>query len=848
MPDEPDPTAFAPAAKPSEPKRARPRASRSEARPTTAKASPSSGGASYLIICEKNDAAKQIAKALSGGRAKMRRDGGVPIYRFDWDGATANVVGLRGHIVELDFEKGHNRWSLEPTKLHALVDAAVEKSVTEAAIVKALKAEAKDASIVIVATDYDREGELIGVEALDALGSTIKGKPVKRAKYSSFTAKEVKEAFAHLQEVDYKLAQAGEARQVIDLAWGAALTRYLSVAASRRGRGFLSVGRVQTPTLGLIVDREKERLAFVPQAYWEVDVDLDAPPTFTASHDKSGYKTTRVVPDAEDGEGEGREFSLEGKFQSEAEAAQAAAAIRRAGSATVVSIEGRERLIRAPQPFSTTVFQAECASRLGLGVKRAMDIAQRLYLAGFISYHRTENTVYPPTLDLNELVGMLSHGPLREAASWTAKHRREAPTRGKKETTDHPPIYPTAVPGPDVKLQEMERRVWELVARRFLATLSPDAKLAQTTARFEAGGEPLRTTGQTTVFAGWRHVYPYAAPDERPLPDLREGQRLVVKDVRQQGKQTEPPKRYGQGSLIAKMEELGIGTKATRHEIIQKLIDRNYITESPVAPTTVGFAVTAALEEHARTITEPGMTHRLEDEMDQIEKGERTLEETLADSRSLLHGVVDTLLAHKDAIGAEVKKALDEDANAGVCPSCENQLLVRANRFGGQFIGCRGYPECTVTYNLPARGRITFRDPPCETCKAPYVLHEERGRKQEFCANGECPTRAEAAEAEKLSLGTCPTCNHGTLQMLRSRNFKRYVRCDNPDCMAGERGAQTYPLPQRGEIVYEGVRCETCGAPRVKVITKGRSPWDICVNMGCPSKEKKAAPSTKGQG
>ncbi len=793
-----------------------------------------------LIICEKNDAAKQIAKALSGGKAKQRRGAGVPAYDLQWDGGPATVIGLRGHIVELDFAKGHSRWTLDPPKLHALIDAPVEKAVTEEAIVKSLKAAAKEADLIIVATDYDREGELIGVEALDALGTALKGKEIRRAKYSSFTAKEVGEAFAHLQDVDYKLAHAGEARQIIDLAWGAALTRYLSVAGGRRGRGFLSVGRVQTPTLGLVVDREKERLAFVPQGYWDVEADLQATAQLVlAHHEKSGYKTTKAE-ESDDEKG----FSLEGKFQNAKEAEAARERISKAAKAKVISVEGKERTARAPSPFSTTTFQTECSSRFGMGVKRAMDIAQRLYLDGFISYHRTENTVYPPTLDLNELVAMLQRGPLASDAKWVAKNRRPEPTRGKKETTDHPPIYPTAVPGPDAKVDEQGRKVWELIARRFLATLSPDARLQQTTARFDAGGEPLRTTGQITLFAGWRQVYPYAAPDDRPLPALAEGQILPVRDVRMTIKETQPPSRFGQGSLIAKMEELGIGTKATRHDMIQKLIDRNYITESPVAPTTVGFAVTAALEEHAGQITRADMTKQLEDEMDQIAEGKRTLDETLADSRALLHGVIDALLEHKDAIGSAVKIALDEDADAGTCTECGKQLIVRQNRFGGQFIGCKGYPECRVTYNLPARGRITFRDEPCETCAAPFLQHDDRGRKQEFCVNGTCPTRQAAVEAEKMSLGTCGTCKKGTLQVIRSRNFKRFVKCDNAECKADERGAQSYPLPQRGAIQYDGVVCTTCSAPRVLVITKGRKPWDICINMGCASNVR----AEKGKG
>jgi DNA topoisomerase I len=757
-----------------------------------------------LIICEKNDAAKQIAKALSDGNAKQKK-GAVPIYPIEWRDGPAIVMGLRGHILETDFEAGHERWSIKEDKLHALIDAPVRKTITEEKIVEALRREAKVAQRIVVATDYDREGELIGVEALETIKDLIGGKEVHRAKYSSFTKKEVQQAFDNLQEVDYKLAQAGEARQVIDLAWGAALTRYLSITGGRRGGDFLSVGRVQSPTLGLIVDREKEILAFVSEPYWEIEADMQTKPAFTATHEAQ-------------------------PFWKDEPAKSAFGRIKAAGKATVTKVEKKEVTRKAPVPFHTTGY-IQAAGGLGLGAKRAMDVAQKLYLNGFISYHRTENTVYPPTLDLNEIVSELARGgAVAEDAKWVAKNRRPEPTRGKKETKDHPPIYPTAVPGAGDKLSDQEVRVWELVARRFLATLSPDARVATVAVALNAGGEGLKANGQTTLEAGWRRVYPYSKGQETPLPSLAEGDTLTIADTRLLGKETQPPKRYGQGTLIAKMEELGIGTKATRHETIQKLIDRAYITEDPVQPTTIAFAVTDTLEQHAKQITEAEMTARLEEEMTQIEQGARGLEATLDDSRALLHEVVDTLLRNHEPIKDAVRKALEEDALVGTCPTCGDKLLKRSGRFG-MFVGCKAYPDCRTTFNVP-RGRVDFQPEPCPECSAPQIILKTRSGTVAQCLNGECPTRQKAAEEEKFELGTCPKCNEGTLVAQRSRNWKRYVKCDNESC------DQTYPLPQRGAIKYEDVRCETCAAPRVLVLTKGRKPWDICVNMECPSKEK----------
>jgi len=782
-----------------------------------------------LIICEKNDAAKQIAKTLSGGKQKLRRGAGVPAYELEWDGGPTVVIGLRGHVLETDFEQGHERWSIKPDKLHGLIDAPVQKVVTEEKIVKALREEAERADRIVVATDYDREGELIGVEALDALGKAVEGKEVRRAKYSSFTKKEVDRAFSGLQDVDRRLAAAGEARQVIDLAWGAALTRYVSIVGGRRGRDFLSVGRVQTPTLGIIVDREKEILAFRSDPYWEVHVDLggeqeDAKVVFRAGHERNGYRRSR----------EGGFDGYEGHFASEAEARTALERIEAAGQAKVLDVEHKETTRKAPIPFSTTGFQ-QAASGLGYGVKRAMDIAQKLYLNGFISYHRTENTVYPATLEIDELLeGLARGGPVAADTKWVQGHRRPEPTRGKKETTDHPPIYPTAVPGPGDKLTEPERRVWELVARRFLATLSPDARVHQVSALLDAGGERLRASGQTTIEAGWRRVYPYAKSTESPLPPLEAGRMHPVEEAVLEGKETQPPKRYGQGSLIAEMERLGIGTKATRHETIQKLIDRGYITEEPVQPTTVGFAVTDALEKHAERITEAEMTARLEAEMTRIEEGHRTLEETVADSRTLLHQIVEELLAHQEPIKEQVRAALEEDAYAGVCTACGEKLLVRTSRFGSRFIGCKGYPDCRNSYNLP-KTKFTFRDEPCDECSAPVILTRDRGGEKTLCVNADCPSRKALEQEERQELGTCPTCKEGTLVATRSRNFKRYVTCDNDAC------DQTYPLPQRGAVVHEGEVCEHCGSPRVKIVTKGRKPWDICINMECPGKEAEKA-------
>src|SRR3990170_1422091 len=221
-----------------------------------------------LIVTEKNNTAARIATILSNGQMRRAYPHRVPVFTFSKDGDDYTVVGLRGHILNLDYPEELNQW--EKVELKRLVWAEPVKVVTAQNVETALREVARGQDDVVVATDYDREGELIGVEALDIVREENPGVRVKRARYSSLTKWEIEESFRNLVEVDHALAQAAESRQVVDLAWGAVLTRFISMAANRVGKDFLSVGRVQTPALALVVDREREIEHFTPKPYWKV--------------------------------------------------------------------------------------------------------------------------------------------------------------------------------------------------------------------------------------------------------------------------------------------------------------------------------------------------------------------------------------------------------------------------------------------------------------------------------------------------------------------------------------------------------------------------------------------------
>ncbi|MBN2204129.1 MAG: DNA topoisomerase I [Thermoleophilia bacterium] len=745
-----------------------------------------------LIVTEKDSAAKKIAQILGEAVAVKEHGRGrqkVRSYRFEWQGDEAVAIGLRGHVMETVFPRSYKRWSLKTLgdmirrpDLAWVVDGGAVSTLA------ALRTAAKGADEVIIATDYDREGELIGHEALEILrgdallrhpadpadgGKAGRGRRAAggkaaagakaaapkaaataaasadprvkamlpaavvdrhhRARYSALTAEEVKAAFAKPSTVDFSLAEAAHSRQDIDLVWGAVLTRFMSLASYRYGSEFLSVGRVQTPTLRLVVDRELERRAFVPVPYWELGAVIEtADGPLAVAH-------------------------AGGRFD-DAEAAETARA--RAAAAEVAVVTGykaQPRQVAPPPPFNTTALMS-AASGVGVSPARAMRAAESLYLDGLISYPRTDNTVYPPSLDLKGSLHQLSsHKPVAGVAARLAAQERLTPTRGKRRTTDHPPIYPVDVPRGE--LSGDAAKVYDLVVRRFLATLLPAAVIEGQRLDVGIGGEPFLARGSRVASPGFLEVYErYAAKRDRPLPAVTVGDEFPVLELQVDAKETQPPSRYGQGPLIEKMEELGLGTKATRADIIQHLYDRNYVRDNPVEPTELGVALIAAfdvaMQEAPLDISSSAMTRELEGEMDRISEGELRREEVVADSQRMLEEAWRLLDRHIDEVRDRIRSGVREDLTLGVCKNCGGQLRVLRGKTGKRFAACVG-------------------------------------------KEGEAP---------------------------------------GPD---GRRGCgQTFPLPQRGTIMPTGKTCAECGWPEIKVLGAGGRgrPWVLCLDMDCPTK------------
>ena len=663
-----------------------------------------------LVICEKNISARNIAYILSGGNVKNLRIGKTPVYEFKKDDEIWNVIGLRGHIISLDYPSKFKWWKEDDLK--ELINEEPCRIVSEKDIAFSLKNLVNNNPDVIIATDYDREGELIGVEAINLIKGYNDIKKIKRAKFSSITNFEISNAFNNLNEVDYNLSYAGESRQEIDLAWGAVLTRFISLVSNKTGKDFLSIGRVQSPTLALLVEKEKEIIKFTPKTFWKINAKLKKDELFDSTH-------------------------IEGQFWDEDKVKKIFDRIKDKKEAIIKKVDKKTNIEYPPSPFNTTSF-LQAVSYLRIPTSKAMIIAEELYISGVISYPRTDNTVYPNSLNIEGILKKLSESRFSKESNEVIQNRRQYPTRGKKKTTDHPPIHPVSVP--TKRLTVDQETIYELICRRFLATLSKDAISETVDVSLDISGEKFKASGYRLIESNWKSIYNYFKEKRKPIPELKEGEILNVIKIILKKDQTKPPQRYTEGSLITTMEKLLLGTKSTRSEVISKLYSRKYITKSPLSPTPIAIAVIDAMQDC--DVVKPEMTARLEQDMNLIAENKKTLEDTVKESRDMLTNVILTLEKNKVKIKTNINNANLEQNIYGKCPKCGKDLIEILSRNKKRFIGCTGYPNCTNTYPLPQKGGISKTDRICESCKTPIIRVISKGKKPwNMCLDMKCESK-----------------------------------------------------------------------------------------------------------
>ncbi len=677
-----------------------------------------------LIIAEKAIAGKRISEILADTTLKQKKENDAYFWEFDsplLQKLKKNpqekilCIPLSGHILNVDFPKKYSFW--KGTDVRELARVPVEYVAEKELIVNLIKSKAKEVNTLIIATDYDREGEAIGFEAVELVQQINPKIKLLRANFSAMTKEDIEESFSNLKNIDKNLADSANTRREIDLYWGSTLTRFLSIVSGKLGKAFIGMGRVQGPTLALIVEKEKERLAFKPQPYWEINAEfMKDKETIEAQH-------------------------KQGKFWDKKQA-EKVYSLHTEKTGKVSAISKKEKILKRPVPFNTTNF-LRAATNLGYTAASAMNVAESLYQKGFISYPRTDNQTYPPTLKLSKILSELAQIPAyKKYADYLLSKKKLEPTAGK-ETKDHPPLHPVSKPN---NLNQQESKIYDLIARNFMAVLGDDAKVLSTSIEILVKDEPFIAHGLIFIEKGWKEIYTYSKTEENTLPSIDEGEILNLKKMELTEKETKPPARYSQGALLKKMEELNLGTKATRPEIIQKLLYRHYINgSSSLEPTELAFALIDSLKKHDIGIINPEMTAHLETEMDKIAEGKLPKEKTVLESQDLLVKELERLFEHKEYIGSEIKSASDSNATVGSCTNkeCKGKLVIRYSRFGKRFIGCNAYPKCTNTFPLPQKGLVQTTDKICEICSAPMVKVIAGRRAFEMCINMDCSSKDE---------------------------------------------------------------------------------------------------------
>ncbi|MGC8660932.1 MAG: DNA topoisomerase I [Nitrososphaeria archaeon] len=647
-----------------------------------------------LIIAEKRDAAERIAAALDNSY-KTFNINGVKIYQIKFGDRYATILPARGHIFGLNSDV-KNRRIYPVTDLEWETLSSINKKFSDTGGIAELAMRLlRDAEQVIIACDYDIEGETIGYNIVKYCGGA--DKKLYRAKFSTLTIEDLRLSFGSLIKRDkWNMAEAGRTRHYIDYLWGINLSRLVSDEVRHIRYANLSIGRVQGPTLLELYSREFDINTFIPRPYWQT----------TAQVDINGEKINMTGPIVYSQNDALNIKKLEGK------------------SGTVVLAKSYvERLPPFP-PFNLADIQKEAYRIFKMSPWKTLSILESLYLKAAISYPRTSSQKLPASINYKKILGKLV------ASYWEAGvTRRNIPVEGKLTDSAHPAIYPT---GEGRVVTQDEKSVYDLVARRFISCFMDDVTIRKKLIRVNAEGVSFSAEGQEILSRGWTSTYHFKELSEVKLPDTKEKDNAIINKVNIAGKFTKPPPRYNPSSLLEWMEKNDIGTKATRGEIIRTLYKRNYVDGQRMQLTNLGYGVSRFFISSPIITVE--MTRNLEISLEKIEEGLMNTDNITLQSINLLLEEI-----RKRREGEELSEYFklylrgEKIANFGKCPVCSvGSLIFHRSVNGKRFLRC---DKCGASAPMPSRGLITPTKTVCKFCGWPLM---RRGR-WVFCPNPACP-------------------------------------------------------------------------------------------------------------
>lgn len=661
-------------------------------------------------------------------------------------------------------------------------------------VVHELEALGEKASEIILATDPDREGEAISWHLKELLKKNKKIKAsIKRAAFHEITKDAVEEALSHPRDIDEKLVSAQEARRVLDR-----LVGYdLSGVIWKKVRYGLSAGRVQSPALRILMEREREIRAFVPEKYWVLDGLFE-----TQKKEQVRLACTE----------EPRDEKVVTTILEEA----------KKNDWKVLDVKESEQKRTARAPFTTSTLQQTASSRLGYSPKRTMQIAQKLYEQGHITYMRTDST----NLSAQARGQILGFVEKKYGKEYAEAHVYK--TKSKNAQEAHEAIRPTHITSLSCGTTEEQKKLYKLIWNRTVSSQMSDAKLLKTkiVANINGGKEipDFTATGSRVLFPGWLLVDVDARGEDVELPKVTAGESLTLIDITSTEKATEPPNRYTEAALVKALEERGIGRPSTYASIMSTLEDRGYVTKQgrTLYPTDTGDVVSSFLEEHFPEYISDTFTADMEDKLDDIADGNREYVKTLKDFYTPFQKEV----KEKDKL-AKATNLGDAPSNMK-CPKCDASMIVKLSR-NGKFYSCSKYPDCEGARKLDGT-ELAGPKETGENCPLCFEKHGGKlvlreGRFGMFVSCSRYPKckfikEDEEEKKKKMTGVACPVCNKGEMMERRGR-FGIFYSCSNyPDCKNAIKAKPT------------GRLCQMCGA---LMMDGTKTIPERCSNKACPN-------------
>lgn len=666
---------------------------------------------------------------------------------------------------------------------HYEISKGKEKVISE------IKSKAKKASEVLLATDPDREGEAIAWHLAQVLGlenEKRKAKsekqnndtpPMKRVVFNEITKDAVIEAIKHPREIDQNLRKAQEARRVLDRLVGYDLSGLIW----KKVRYGLSAGRVQSPALRIIMEREREIRAFKPEDFWIITADVYPTASAGAVKNKSNSEFTLTCSEEPRNEKEMKRIMNAGKN----------------GSWNVADIKESE-MKRAPRaPFITSTLQQTASTRLGFAPSKTMGVAQKLYEAGHITYMRTDSTIMSKQahVQISKIVN--------DKYGKEYFQSRVFKTKSKSAQEAHEAIRPSNILKESAGTTEEQKNLYKLIWQRAVASQMADAKLLKMKMIVKVDDAPdFTTNGSRTLFDGWLKADPQARGEDVELPKIDAEETLKLIEMHSEAKQTQPPSRYTEAGLIKELEKRGIGRPSTYASIMRTLNDRGYVEKEgkTLFPTDTGDVVSTFLEENFEKYISDSFTAEMEDELDEIAEGKREYVKTLADFYAPFTKDVDS------------KKDIEKITNLGEapdehkCPKCDASMVIKLSKTG-KFMSCSKFPECQGARTIDG-----------EELEGP----KETGEGCPKCEKGKLVER-DGRFGRFISCNNYPKCKFIKTSPEEEARMKTGIKCNKCDSLPAQAGGEM--VERRGRF---GIFYSCSNYPKCKHAIKAKPTGNTC--------------------